>query len=176
MWLITKPIPIFLFAVFFLYPYFFTVLTNPTSLSFFIENVFLVVKFGCIMLVLTKLSHGDVEVTINGAKSKLLSAVPKLLSAVLKLLSVVLKLLSAMLKLLSAVLKLLSAVPKLLSAVLKLLSAVLKLLSAVLKWRSTITGLDQWTGLVDWTSGLTRYAHRRGLALETKPKTLKTFA
>ena len=37
-------------------------------------------------------------------------------------------------------------------------------------------GLDRWTGLVDWTSGLTRYAHRRGLALETKPKTLKTFA
>ena len=36
-------------------------------------------------------------------------------------------------------------------------------------------GLDRWTGLVDWTSGLTRYAHRRGLALETKPKTLKTF-
>ena len=21
-------------------------------------------------------------------------------------------------------------------------------------WRSTITGLDRWTGLVDWTSGL----------------------
>ena len=40
MWLITKPIPILLFAVFFLYPYFFHTSEQPYIIIIFIENVF----------------------------------------------------------------------------------------------------------------------------------------
>ena len=39
-WLITKPIPILLFAVFFLYPYFFHSSEQPYIIIIFIENVF----------------------------------------------------------------------------------------------------------------------------------------